>query len=166
MFQVFLAALLAAGAMHAQVSRGPLRGKTAEMMLIYVLAGYCGVMMVALGAVAVVDPDWVAINMAQVPPGNPVMIWAGFLFLSLGVVAIMTIWHRGAFLIAPVIVWSTYWAGATYAHLVADKQNGHPLTTELFFQTFVGHGLVALILLGLSALVWRRSVTPLRAVEA
>jgi uncharacterized membrane protein len=36
----------------------------------------------------------------------------------------------------------------------------------LFIETFVGHGLVAVILLVLAGLVWRRSATPLRTAEA
>jgi hypothetical protein len=168
MWQLILAALLVAGAVHAQVRKRPSKARTVEMMLVYVLAGYCGVMMFALGLVAVLNPDWVAINMAQVPPGNPVMIWAGFFFLGLSIVAMMTIWQRGAFLAAPVIAWSTYWAGATYAHLVADQQNGHAITPGLFFETFVGHGLVALILLVLAGALWLQSAPALapRAVEA
>jgi len=166
MFQVILAALMVAGAVHAQVRRGPSKGRTAEMMLVYVLSGYCGVMMFVIGLVAVLNPDWVATNMAQVPPGNPVMIWARFLFLGLAIVAIMTIWLRGVFLIAPVIVWSIYWAGATYAHLAADRQNGYSLTPRLFFETFVGHGLVALILLVLAGALWRQSVTARRTIDA
>ena len=166
MWQLILVALLVAGAVHAQLKKGPSKGRTAEMMLVYVLAGYCGVLMFAVGLVAVINPDWVAINMARVPPGNPVMIWAGFFFLGLSIVSMMTIWQRGVFLVAPVIAWSTYWAGATYAHLVADQQNGHAVTPQLFFEIFVGHGLVALILLGLAGTLWRQSVPTSRAVAA
>jgi Family of unknown function (DUF6790) len=162
MWQLILAALMVAGAVHAQLTRR----RAAELMLIYVLAGYCGVLMFAVGLVAIINPDWVAINMAQVPPGNPVMIWAGFFFLGLSVVAMMTIWFRGAFLAAPVIAWSVYWAGATYAHLVADQQNGHAVTPGLFFATFVGHGLVALILLGLAGMLWLQSAPTRRPVAA
>ncbi len=162
MWQLILVALLAAGAVHAQITKG----RIVEMMLVYVLAGYCGVLMFAVGLMAVINPDWVAINMAQVPPGNPVMIWAGFFFLGLSLVSIMTIWQRGVFLAAPVIAWSTYWAGATYAHLVADQQNGHAVTPQLVFGIFLGHGLVALILLGLAATLWRQSAPAPRAVAA
>jgi hypothetical protein len=136
------------------------------MMLVYLLAGYCGVLMFIVGLAAVLNPDWVAINMARVPPGNPVMIWAGFFFLGLAVVAMMSVWLRGAFLAAPVIAWSTYWAGATYAHLVADQANGHALTFGEFFGVFVGHGLVALILVVLAGLYWRQSAGFQRAVAA
>jgi hypothetical protein len=162
MWQLILALLLAAGAAHAQITKG----RIVEMMLVYVLAGYCGVLMFIVGLAAVLNPDWVAINMAQVPPGNPVMIWAGFFFLGLAIVAMLSIWLRGAFLAAPVIAWSTYWAGATYAHLVADQQNGHAVTPGLFFAVFVGHGLVALILLGLAGAYWHQSAGPRRVVEA
>ena len=166
MWQLILAALMVAGAVHAQLKKGTSKGRTAEMMLVYVLAGYCGVMMFALGLVAVANPDWIAINMARVPPGNPVMIWAGFFFLGLSIVAMMAIWLRGAFLAAPVIAWSTYWAGATYAHVVADQQNGHAMTPGSLFDTFVGHGLVALILLVLAGAVWRQSTVVRAAVAA
>ena len=166
MWQLILLGLMVAGAVHAQVRRGGSRGGTAEMMLVYVLAGYCGAMMFAVGVVAVVNPDWVATNMARVPTGNPVMIWAGFFFLGLAIVSLMTIWLRGVFLIAPVIAWSVYWAGATYAHIVADQQNGHALTPGLLLGIFLGHGLVAMILLVLAGATWRQSAMARRMVEA
>ena len=166
MWQLILLGLMAAGAVHAQVRRGGSKGRMAEMMLVYVLAGYCGAMMFAVGVVAILNPDWVATNMAQVPTGNPVMIWAGFLFLGLAIVSVITIWLRGVFLIAPVIAWSIYWAGATYAHIIADQQNGQPMTPGLLLGIFVGHGLVALILVVLAGATWRQSATARRMVEA
>ncbi len=166
MWQLIELSLLGAGAVHAYVTPSRSPARIAEMMLVYLLAGYCGVTMLAVGLVAVVNPDWVAVNMAQVPPGNAVMIWAGFLFIGLSLVSIMTIWLRGIFLIAPVVIWSIYWAGATYAHLVADRQNGHALTSDVVFQTFVSHGLIAVILLVLSGLLWRYSSMPRREAMA
>jgi len=133
------------------------------MMLVYVLAGYCGVLMLGLGIVAVVNPDWIAINMAGVPPGNAVMIWAGFLFIGLAITSIMTIWHRGAFLLPPVIAWTTYWGGAVYAHIVADQLRGHQLTAQSFLDIFIGHGLTAVILVGLTAVWWQGSHAEPRA---
>jgi len=166
MWQLIEVSLLGAGAVHAYVTPNRSPARVAEMMLVYLLAGYCGVTMFAVGLMAVINPDWVAVNMAHVPPGNAVMIWAGFFFLGVSAVSIMTIWLRGVFLIAPVIVWSTYWAGATYAHLVAEQQGGHPLTSDVVFQTFVSHGLIAVILLVLSGLLWRYSTMPRREVLA
>ena len=162
-WQLSLVTLMAAGLLHARLTGNVSKGRVAEMMLVYVLAGYCGVLMLGLGIVAVVNPDWIAINMAGVPPGNAVMIWAGFLFIGLSITSIMTIWHRGMFLIAPVIAWTTYWGGAVYAHIVADALRGHPLTAQSFVDIFIGHGLTAAILVVLTALWWQGSHAEFRA---
>jgi hypothetical protein len=156
-WQLSLCALMVAGLVHARLTGKASKGEVAEMMLVYVLAGYCGVLMLGLGIVAVVNPDWIAINMAGVPPGNAVMIWAGFLFIGLSIASIMTIWHRGMFLVAPVIAWTTYWGGAVYAHIIAESLRGHPLTTESFVGIFIGHGLTAAILVVLTAVWWQGS---------
>jgi len=166
MWQLIELSLLGAGAAHAYFTPGRSPARFAEMMLVYLLAGYCGVTMFAVGVMAVVNPDWVAVNMAQVPPGNAVMIWAGFFFIGLAIISIMTIWLRGIFLIAPVLTWSIYWAGATYAHLVADQHNGHALTQAAVLDTFISHGLIAVILLVLSGLLWRYSSMPRREAAA
>ena len=165
MWQLIELSLLAAGAVHAYVTPGRSPARFAEMMLVYFLAGYCGATMFAVGVVAVVNPDWVAVNMAQVPPGNAVMIWAGFFFLGVSLISMLTIWLRGVFLIAPVLTWSIYWAGATYAHLVADEKNGHAITSDVVLDTFFSHGMVAVILLALSGLLWRSSSAPQRAAS-
>jgi hypothetical protein len=157
MWQLILFMLICAGALHARLARRGSLGGMAEMGLVYLLAGYCGVMMFAVGVVAVVNPDWVASNMAMVPKGNPVMIWAGFFFIGLAIISIMTIWWRGKFLVAPVLTWSIYWAGASYAHIVADNLRGLPMTANSLIETFIGHGLTAVIILVLAAICWRSS---------
>jgi hypothetical protein len=157
MWQLIEVMLICAGALHARLAHRGSLGEMAEMSLVYLLAGYCGVMMFAVGVVAVVNPDWIATNMAMVPTGNPVMIWAGFFFIGLAIISIMTIWWRGKFLVAPVLTWSIYWAGASYAHIVADTLRGHKMTANSIIETFIGHGLTAVIILALAAVCWRGS---------
>ena len=165
MFLILLAASIAAGLVHGFLTRKRAPGRIPEMVLVYLLVGYCGLAQIAVGAAAIANPDWIATHMARVPPGNPVMIWAGFLLLGEGVIATMTAKIRGNFILGPAIAWSIFWFGATYAHVVAETANGAGVTHGGLLMIFLAHGLVGVLLL--AAMVWwlkaRRSGEPARA---
>jgi hypothetical protein len=156
-----MAVLLAAGLVHGLLTRSRGAGRVPELMLVYLLVGYCGVAQMAVGATAVVNPDFVAVHMAGVPAGNPIMLWAGFLILGAGIAATMTALLRGTYIVGPVVVWATFWLGATYAHTVADHARGAAMSHGGFLMMFAAHGLVGVVLIVLTVwwLATRRSAS-------
>ena len=155
MWLIFLAGLLVAGVIHARLMHKT-TAQTLELVLVYLLAGYCGVGQIAMAAGALVMPDHIAEHMGM-PPGNPIMVWTAFLLLGMGVIGTMTIWLRGNFLVGPIVAWTIFWAGATYAHINAEAVAGHPVTPTDFAWNFAAHGFIAVLLIGLSLAYWRAS---------
>lgn len=155
MFHMLLPAVVLAGLVHGLLTRNKGLGRVPEMMLVWLLAVYCGLAQIAVGTVMVVNPDWVATHMARVPPGNPVMLWAGFLYLGLAIIATMTVKLRGTFILGPVIAWSIFWIGATYAHVQAEIANGTGVSAHGFAAIFIAHGLVGIILIALTVWWWK-----------
>lgn len=147
-----LLVLLVAGAAHGLLTRKKGPGRVPELMLVYVLVGYCGLAQLYVGYLSITNPDFVAVHMAGVPAGNPIMLWAGFLILGAGIAATLTAVLRGNYIIGPMIVWTTFWLGATYAHTVADHACGAVMSHGGFLMMFVAHGLVGVILIVL--MVW------------
>ncbi len=148
-WEIALLSILAAGALHGYLTRERGPGRIPELMLVYLLTGYCGLLQIAVAFMIIFNPDWVAINMTHTPPGDPIMAWTGFTYLGLAATAAMAPWFRGAYLIAPTVGWGIYWAGASYAHAaVALAKGGEviPVATGVF----LSHGIVAVILIGLS----------------
>jgi hypothetical protein len=157
-WEIALLSLLAAGAIHGYQTRDRGPGRIPEMMLIYLLTVYCGVLQIVVAVMIIYDPDWVAINMTGTPPGNPIMAWTGFTYLGLAATAVLTPWFRGPYLIAPTLGWGIYWAGATYAHAAVALAKGGDFA-NVIAGAFLSHGIVAVILLGLtvSLLLSRRT---------
>ena len=148
MFLTLLAGLLLAGFTHARMTRPRAPGETPELLLVYVLAGYCGIVQVAVAIAMLLVPDLVATQVG-VPAGNPIEIWAASLLLGAGIIATLSIRFRGSYLIAPVIVWSVFFLGASYAHLRTDILNGRALSPGRVAWTLATHALVSAILIGL-----------------
>ena len=69
----------------------------------------------------------------------------------------MTIWLRGNFLWGPIVSWTIFWAGATYAHINAEAVAGHTMTAAEHAWNFAAHGFVAVLLIGLSFAWWQAS---------
>lgn len=158
MFLLLVAALIFAGGVHALRERSRRPGRTPELVLVYILAGYCGILQMVIACAMLVIPDRVATHVG-VPPGNPIQIWTAFLLLGAGVIATLTVRLRGSYLIAPVAVWSIFFLGATYAHLQTDILNGVTLTAGRVAWTIVTHGLISLILISL-LIAHRRAAAP------
>jgi hypothetical protein len=150
MWQIGLAALIVAGLMHGYATRKRGPGRIPEMMLVYLLVGYCGLAQIAVGVIAVVNPDFVATEMARVPAGNPIMLWAGFMFVGMGLAAALTAFLRGTYIIGPVVAWSIFWLGATYAHVVAEGVHGGHMSHGGLLMIFAAHGLIGVLLIVLT----------------
>jgi len=165
-WEIALLSLLGAGAIHGYQTRNRGPGRIPEMMLVYLLTVYCGVLQIVVAGMIIYDPDWVAINMTGTPPGNPIMAWTGFTYLGLAATAALAPWFRGPYLIAPTLGWTIYWAGATYAHTVVDLAKGRNSFATVVTEAFLSHGIVAVILLGLaiSLLFSRRTASSAPAV--
>lgn len=153
MFLYLLLVLVVVAAIHAAVARARSTTTLAELLLVYVLAGYCGVAQLGMGIAALVAPAEVAAHMG-VPAGNPIQLWTSFLLLGMAAIGILSIWLRGPYLVAPVVGWSIFFFGATYAHVYTDALNGTPVDGTAVLRAFVNHGMVSVVLIGLLILVW------------
>jgi hypothetical protein len=148
MFLALLAGLLLAGLVHARLQRPVPPGRTSELVLVYVLVGYCGVMQVFIGSAMFVVPDRVA-ALVGVPVGNPIEIWTAALVLGAGIVATLTVRLRGDYLIAPVVIWAIFFLAASYAHLQVDVVHGRTASAGRIAWLLATHALVSLVLVGL-----------------
>ena len=81
-----------------------------------------------------------------------------FTFLGMSTIAILSIWLRGQYLIAPTVCWSIFWLGATYVHLANAYAAKGYLTLHFFFIVFFSHGIVAVLL----GLLWASYMTASR----
>lgn len=153
-WEIALLSLLAAGAIHGYRTRDRGPGRVAEMMLVYLLTIYCGVLQMVVAGMIFYDPDWVAINMTGTPPGNPIMGWTGSVYLGLAAIAALAPWFRGTYLIAPTLGWGIYWAGATYAHAAVGLAKGRDFAA-VATGAFLSHGIVAVILIALAAFLYQ-----------
>lgn len=159
MFFYLLLVLVAVAAIHAAVTRRRSTTTLAELLLIYLLAGYCGVAQLGMGIAALVAPAEVAAHMG-VPAGNPIQLWTSFLLLGMAAIGILSIWLRGSYLVAPVVGWSIFFLGATYAHVYTDALNGAPIDGAAVLRAFVNHGMVSVLLIGLLIRVWIGKARP------
>lgn len=138
MFLLLLALLLAAAAVHL--------ARTGELVLLYLLVGYCGVPMLILSLVGLAAPEQ-AVELFGIPGRNTQGLVA-LATLGLSLVAVMALRYRGTYLIGPAVAWSVALGGGTFFHLHDGTMGTHGGALAVF----ATHGLIALILLG--ALLW------------
>lgn len=162
MFVLLLAALLVAAAIHIIRLDGRTPARIGELGLVYLLAGYCGVPMLAVSVATLAAPDQVAGHLG-LEPGHPFQHFLGFAYLGMSVVATLALRYRGAFLIGPAVIWTVFFAGATYVHLKHSVGHG-AMDHGAVVHIFATHGLIAVLLavaLWMSG-VWRGSGIPRR----
>lgn len=157
MFTFFLLALVGAGYLHGRWGDNRPRGQRYELMLVYLLAGYCGVAMVGVTIAGMMDPAMAA-GMVRTTPGSPFQDFFLIAYLGMAVMATLSIWLRGSYLTANVVCWSIYWLGATYLHL-ADYSATGDLSLEPALHILGAHALVPLLLIALLALSLRAGAT-------
>jgi hypothetical protein len=152
-FTYLVLLLLAGAAVHIArlPDRTPARG--AEVLLRYLLVGYCGVPMLAVSVWALLSPVVVA-RMFGVGAAGPLLGFFGYAYLGMSLVAVLTIWYGGTFLAAATILWAVYLGGATVVHLT---QFGHP-SVRGAVEIVVSHGLITVLLVTTSIVsgAWRR----------
>ena len=148
-FVYLLALLLLAATVHAAVLQERTVSRIAELALLYLLVGYCGVPMLAVSL-------WVLVSPAQASAafgftaGGPLLAFFGWAYLGMSLLSLLALRYRGVFLVAPVVVWGVYLGGATAVHLQGSP--GHAL------EIFASHGLIAVLLVTalLASDAWRR----------
>jgi hypothetical protein len=145
-FMLLLVGVLLAAGIHAASLKQRSTPKTAELFLLYVLVGYCGVPMLIFSVWTLFDPDKVAMHF-DFPPGNPFQAFAGVAFLAMSLISLLALRYRRTFLIAPAVCWIVFFAGATWIHL-KDYQLKGALTHGGALHVFATHGLISVLLAG------------------
>ena len=163
MFFLFLLGLLVAGFVHGKVFLSYKGPKLAELILVYLLAGYCGITMVAVTVAGIVSPSFAA-SMVGTEPGNPFQDFFLVAYMGMSIMALLCIWVRGTYLIANVICWGIYWLGATYIHMIDFHQAGN-LSFNLGLAVFGAHGFVTVLLVIVLILSFRGSTEPVLAKQ-
>ena len=136
---VFLLVLLLLGAgVHAAQSSERSMRRSAELFLLYLLVGYCGVPMLAVSIWVLTSPVRAAAGFGFTAEG-PLLAFFGWAYLGMSLLAILSLVYRRTYLVAPVVVWAVYLGGATLVHLQESGGRG--------LEIFASHGLVAVLLL-------------------
>ncbi len=156
-FLYLLIVVLAAAGAHLARLRAPTVPRAAEVVLLYILVGYCGVPMLAVGTWSLFRPDRVAAILGF-PAGNPFQTFLSYALLGMALVAVLAVRYRGAYLVAPALLWAVFFAGATAVHLGDIRAHDH-LSHRVLLHVFATHALISILLLtalGLSGEVRRQ----------
>jgi len=158
-FLLLALAFAAAGLVH-----GFAAGRTAtqriELILVYLLAGYHGVVMIGVAVFALADADHAA-AMLDAPPGNVFQQFAAVMYLSMGAISVLSIRLRGNYLAGPVVMWVIYFLGATLVHLFDLHGHDHAPLLHGLVQVIAVHTLppVTMAALGVWLILRRRADT-------
>lgn len=144
-FALLILSLVAAG-IHLNSRPARPKAASAELVLVYLLAGYCGFAQI-LRSIAVLVRGQPLMGHVQFTPGDPAVMWLGFFGLGCGLIGALSIWRRGSFLLAPVLVWAIFWTGTTLAHIRLDNWNDVVESWPTMLWTFATHGLIAVLLI-------------------
>jgi len=149
-FVYLLAILLVGAAVHIARMRDRSVARGAEVTLLYLLVGYCGIPMLAVSLWVLLSPEDAARGFGFQAAG-PVLGFFGYAYLGMSLLSILALRYRQTFLIAPVVAWAIYLGGATAVHLQASEGHG--------FEIFLSHGLIGVLLVVTLVLsgAWRRS---------
>jgi hypothetical protein len=145
MFVLLLVVLVCAGIAHARLTRSTGAPRTAEWVLIYLLVGYCGIAQLLVGGAAFGSPE-IMRHLARVSDVGELMPWFASMYVGAAIVALLAVRMRGDYLIAPVILWSVFFAGATWAHLHTETVHGRQPGLHGTVWILAGHGLVSVVL--------------------
>lgn len=155
MFLLLLLALLIAAGIHIWLTTDRTVARASEIVLLWVLVGYCGIPMVPIAIGSLVRPDVAAAHLGF-PEGNPFQTFLSVAYLGISLVAVLSLRYRGTYLVAPALLWSVFFTGATFIHM-HDYAAHDALSHHAALAIFGTHGLIAAILavaLVLSG-VWR-----------
>ena len=154
MFLIILAVVLTGAAAHVALRGGDRsRERVGEVVLLWTLVGYCGIPMLVVAGTILMHPHG-TLEAFGFPPGNPIAGFFGWAYLGMALSATLALRYRGAYLVAPALIWAIFFIGATFLHLAEGHSGG---THAGALAIFAMHGLISLILLGalLASGAWR-----------
>lgn len=146
MFIILLALVLLGWAVHLWRSPSRSRERAGELLLVWVLVGYCGIPMLAVAGVFLVHPHEVA-HILGFEPDHPFGLFLAWAYLGMAIIATLSLRFRETYLVGPAVVWAVFFAGATLAHVSAEggvAQMGHAGLLVIF----AAHGLISVLLAG------------------
>ncbi len=155
MWFALLVSSLVAAAIHLRVRPAGSEAAPAGLVLVYLLAGYCGFAQI-IRAFAILLKGAPLMAHVQFTAGDPAVMWLAFFSLGCGVIGALSIWKRGDFLLAPVVAWAIFWTGTTFAHLRIDEWHGITNSWVGIAWAFATHGLIAVLLVVFYSLSVRR----------
>ena len=100
-----------------------------------------------MGAAILLTGGRVLVHFGFQPGSQPTFVWDSFLLFGGGLISMLAIWKRDTYLLAPVLMWSVFFAGATYAHIQLNRANGYPPTWVSTAGIFATHGLITILLI-------------------
>jgi Family of unknown function (DUF6790) len=126
----FLIVAALAASLHIILSRKPLSpGKVPAICLIHLLFWAAGLPLL-LAFAGHCYPPQAAVLADQIgwPPGNPFQFEVGIANLTIGLLAILSLWIRGTFYLAAVVAVSIYLLGCAWGHIIQMVVHGnfHP----------------------------------------
>ena len=143
---------LAAGWIHALKTGPRTKQRFAELLLVYPLVGYFGILMLGMAVFTLAAPEHFAASHGwNMSVDNPFQQFSGIAYGAMAIAAILAIWLRGLYLAAPAVCWSIFFLGATYVHIVDFAARDREITFPLFLHVFASHGLMSVVLIVLLA---------------
>ena len=148
MFLLLFVGFLAAGWIHALATGPRTRRRFAELLLVYCLVGYFGLVMLATAVFTLAAPEHSAASHGwRVSADNPFQQFAGVAFGAMALAAILAVWLRGLYLVGPAVCWALIFLGATWIHLADPSARGQAMTFHRVLHVFGSHGLMSVVLI-------------------
>jgi len=159
MFLLIAFALAVAGFVHGALVRSPVV-KRVELALVYLLAGYFGLVMLVVGIFCLAVPERAA-AMLGAEAGNPFELFVGWAFCGMALAALLAVRLRGVYLVGPIVAWSVDFFGAVQVHWVEYSAAGR-LTPRFAAFIVLEHAGPPLLAIALGWWLWRlsRSASP------
>ena len=155
MFLILLVLTLTGAVVHSLRLENRTTARIGEVVLRWVLVGYCGLPMLVVAVGTLADPDRVA-SVLGFAAGNPFELFLGWAYLGMAVIAVLALRFGGAYLIGPALVWAVFFVGATGIHRAQALSGG--VSHGGLLSVFATHGLISVVLGGalVASGVWRR----------
>lgn len=144
MFIVLLFLVLLGWAVHLWRSPSRSRERAGELLLLWVLVGYCGFPMLAVAGVFLIHPHETA-HILGFEPDHPFGLFLAWAYLGMAIIATLSLRFRETYLVGPAVVWAVFFAGATFVHLGIEggaSAMGHGGLLVIF----TAHGLISVLL--------------------
>ncbi len=145
MFHLALGVVMIGLIIHVVRTHERTRERVGELVMLYVLIGYCGVATLAVSLYGLWNGPALA-GMLGFPADNPFQDFVSVALLAMSILSLLSVRYRGAYLIGPAVVWSVFFVGATFIH-VGDFSAHGAMTHGTALMIFATHGLISVMLL-------------------